>query len=523
MFLLVMVAIVFAMIGGISLMQNKYQYYLRLQYAVLQWDYLKTEIAYIDYNYGGVGNWFTQHKKSDPVPLDGKDAKLIPVLVYHGIITDPNWKPDGTNISLQDFQNQMFALKAAGWQTISMEDYLAFIQNKKQLPEKSFLLTFDDGRKDSFYNGDPVLRAVGYEATMFVITGASMDDGPSPFHLSREELQQMIKTGRWEMGSHTQNGHGSVPVNSAGKWNHFLTNEMWLAGKNKLETEPEYLKRITTDLEGAKLDLENKLGVKPVLAFAYPYGDYGQDPSNFPQDQSILDNIVSSIYPISFIQASNNDYVANPADGSAISKRIEVDSSIDSAHLVSMLDNSRYKNLDYTDDFSKDNGWLEGWGSRRIDNNEMLVGATASDDSASTFLSGSSLWKNYLMSVKAEILSSDSFSLVARYIGEDDYATCDFSGDAVELSQKVHGQDRPTIEARLWNEITPGVAVSAAIEVNGNTATCYLNGTQVLTGTIDPALDRGGIGFKMWDPAHKGTLVVRNLKVVGMPSAFPVK
>ncbi len=519
--LVVVVSVIFIMIGGIQLLKNNY--YLRWPYFVLQWNYLKAEASYINYKYDGIMNMALHKSPVNFNPADTKNAKLIPVLIYHGVITDSNWKPDGTNIFLQDFQAQMFALKKDGWQTISMEDYIDFVRGEKQLPEKSFLLTFDDGRKDSFYNGDPVLRAVGYKATMFVITGASMDDGQSPFHLSQQELRQMIATGRWEMDSHTQNGHGSMPIDPSGKWNHFLTNKMWLAGKGRLETNDEYAKRVAGDLAGAKSDIEKKLGVKSVPAFAYPYGDFGQNPSNFPAVQTALTKIVSSIYSVSFIQASNNDYVSNAADGSFMSKRIEVDSSIDAAHLVRMLDNSRYKNLDYADNFSKDNGWLEGWGSRRIDNGEMLIGTTNTDDSASTFLSGTSLWQNYLMSAEAAVRNGDSFALTSRYSNEDSYATCDFTGDAVDLEQKVPGRNIPDITARLGNEIVPGATVNVAMQVNGNSASCYLGGVPVLSGTLDSSLTQGGVGFKMWDPAHKETLSVKNLKVSGILPSFPVK
>ena len=63
-------------------------------------------------------------------------AKSIPVLLYHGIID----KPDGANILLENFKDQMFALKKAGWQTITLDDFYAFMRGEKQMPDKSFLL-----------------------------------------------------------------------------------------------------------------------------------------------------------------------------------------------------------------------------------------------------------------------------------------------------------------------------------------------------------------------------------------------
>ena len=69
------------------------------------------------------------------------------------------------------------------------------MKGEKNLPEKSFLLTFDDGRKDSYYPVDPILKALDYRAIMFVISGRSLGDEKevSPFYLSSSELKRMQK------------------------------------------------------------------------------------------------------------------------------------------------------------------------------------------------------------------------------------------------------------------------------------------------------------------------------------------
>jgi peptidoglycan/xylan/chitin deacetylase (PgdA/CDA1 family) len=42
------------------------------------------------------------------------------------------------------------------------------MKGEKILPKKSFLLTFDDGRKDSFYPVDPVLKKLNYNAVILI-------------------------------------------------------------------------------------------------------------------------------------------------------------------------------------------------------------------------------------------------------------------------------------------------------------------------------------------------------------------
>ncbi|MDR3558976.1 MAG: polysaccharide deacetylase family protein, partial [Candidatus Pacebacteria bacterium] len=336
-----------------------------------------------------------------------------------------------------------------------------------------------------------------------------------PFHLSQIELQKMADSGRWEMGSHTQNGHGTIPIDAAGDQGHFLSNLMWISDQHRLETVDEYKERVTADLTGARNDIETKLGVASP-SFAYPYGDLGQGSSNFPQGQVILTEIVKSIYSAAFIQVGNNDFITNTADDSFLSKRIGIDSSVLPGQLVTMLDNARFKPLDYADNFTSDKGWLRGWGGLTIDGGQMLISTTQEDDSASTFLSGSSLWKNYIFSARINVLKGDSFELVA-YKDENNYATCDFSGDWAALTQAAgggSGHDQEIATTTLKNAIAPGAVLDAALKVEGNTATCYLNGNQIFSGNISGTLDRRGIGFKTWDSLGTGSeFSVTNLKV----------
>src|SRR3989338_7031244 len=130
-------------------------------------------------------------------------ANLVPILLYHGILD----KSDGENVLLKDFKEQMFALKRNGWNTITIEELHGYIDEGKKLPNKSFLLTFDDGRKDSYYPVDPILKALDYRATIFIITEHSLGKTKNNYYLSENELKKMAKSGRWDIQAHTKEGH----------------------------------------------------------------------------------------------------------------------------------------------------------------------------------------------------------------------------------------------------------------------------------------------------------------------------
>ncbi|MDF2460816.1 MAG: putative xylanase/chitin deacetilase, partial [Candidatus Saccharibacteria bacterium] len=168
-----------------------------------------------------------RYKLSNPLDVRASSTNTtsVPVLVYHGLVAG---KSSGEDTSIQDFSAQMLALKQAGYRTISMQEYYDFIYNGKSVPEKSFMLTFDDGRKDSYYASQPLLEAFGYRATMFVITQKSLSGLSSVYYLSESELKSMQKSGHWDIQAHTRNGHEELNIDPTNKAP-FFANKLWLA------------------------------------------------------------------------------------------------------------------------------------------------------------------------------------------------------------------------------------------------------------------------------------------------------
>src|SRR6185369_2283597 len=130
-------------------------------------------------------------------------AESVPVLLYHGVLGGmmTDGQGEATNVDLSTFWDQMKTLKMAGWQTITMQDFYDFKKGIKKLPKKSFLLTFDDGRKDSYYPADPLLKALGFHAIMFTIDQYSLEQ-QSNYYLSKDELTKMSQSSTWEIQSH---------------------------------------------------------------------------------------------------------------------------------------------------------------------------------------------------------------------------------------------------------------------------------------------------------------------------------
>nr|ART35838.1 B268 [uncultured bacterium]ART36428.1 C415 [uncultured bacterium]ART37313.1 E178 [uncultured bacterium]ART39345.1 H410 [uncultured bacterium]ART39661.1 J234 [uncultured bacterium] len=95
-----------------------------------------------------------------------KTAQGIPVLMYHHV--SPN--PGLVTISPATFHAQIAWLAKHNYRSISTDDLAAFLTGKP-LPEKSVMITFDDGYLDNYLYAHPILQAFGFKAVLFIITG----------------------------------------------------------------------------------------------------------------------------------------------------------------------------------------------------------------------------------------------------------------------------------------------------------------------------------------------------------------
>jgi peptidoglycan/xylan/chitin deacetylase (PgdA/CDA1 family) len=198
----------------------------------------------------------------------------IPVLVYHGI----NDRNDVYSISRRSFAAQMQMLDRAGFDSISMEQYVRFLGGDKQdLPDRPVLITFDDGRLDSYRGADLVLARHGFRATMFVIASAAEAD--DNFYLNWDELNRMADSGRWDIQEHAGDGHRNVTFDAKGGSGPFYAFRRY-GKQDGLESFSSYQRRVVADvIEGRRLLEKNVPSYRP-LAFALPYGDFGQNETN---------------------------------------------------------------------------------------------------------------------------------------------------------------------------------------------------------------------------------------------------
>ena len=204
----------------------------------------------------------------------------VPVLVYHGI------NDSGKNYATtpQLFAGQMMALKAAGFHAITLAQYAAWVHgDRRGMPSRPILLTFDDGRRDSYRVANDLLVRYGFHGTMF--TFGSWPVANPGFSLTWNELQRMQRSSVWSVQEHGGRGHEYVRINAAGTKGAVYADLRYMRKPDggQMETFAEFVKRFTTDVMWGEKQFAGHIpGYRP-LAFALPYGDYGQEQTNDPR------------------------------------------------------------------------------------------------------------------------------------------------------------------------------------------------------------------------------------------------
>lgn len=184
--------------------------------------------------------------------------KKIALLGYHKIGAPPpeGW-PTWSYVPETIFQEQLTYLKENNWQVISLENFLQGLYDMVSLPEKSALITFDDGYRSNLEIAVPILQQYGYPAVLFVPTSFIGRYNAFDADIFYEPVEQICT---WEELRELE--RQGVSIQSHGvRHTHF----------SKLSTEEQM-----TEVVQSKAILEDALG-KEVCFFSFPYGDGGQD------------------------------------------------------------------------------------------------------------------------------------------------------------------------------------------------------------------------------------------------------
>jgi hypothetical protein len=224
----------------------------------------------------------------------------VPVLAYHGI--SEGTPQDARSISQRTFAQQLAALRAMGYQAISMRQYVRFQRGDTAgLPARPLLITFDDSRLDAYRGADEVLAQAGMRATMFV--AADQVDRGDAATLTWKELRRMSDSRRWDIEPGTSAGATDVTVDEQGTSAPFYAQRRYTrwAGRESLV---DYEQRVTLDVFAAR-DAMTAHGFD-ASAFAAPVADSGPDAPTEPAAASFLGDLLHRQFPVVFTRADGD-------------------------------------------------------------------------------------------------------------------------------------------------------------------------------------------------------------------------
>ncbi len=191
--------------------------------------------------------------KSDGAVASGRAV----VLMYHRVGNTRNSWEKKYCVAPEMFSRHMLKLHDANMRPCAIDDFVAWMLGKRALPVNSFLLTFDDGFKGVYDYAAPVLRELGWSATVFLVADLigktdawcsnSNPSGRTYPLMSNAEIEELSRCG-FNFHSHTCN-HPDLP----------------LLGDREIDDELSRSRQII-----------QKITKSSVTYIAYPYGRYDE-------------------------------------------------------------------------------------------------------------------------------------------------------------------------------------------------------------------------------------------------------
>jgi len=108
------------------------------------------------------------------------DRRIVPALMFHSVgLHDHDWPWPELAEPPASFERKMALFKRKGFSTVFWRDLQAYMDGRRSLPPRSILLTFDDGYLDNWVFAYPILKRIGFKATIFV-NPDFVDPAPEP-------------------------------------------------------------------------------------------------------------------------------------------------------------------------------------------------------------------------------------------------------------------------------------------------------------------------------------------------------
>ncbi len=447
-------------------------------------------------------------------------AIAVPMLMYHGVI----YEKDEANTTLKNFIKHMEMLKEHGFETITVAEYDLFREGKFTLPPRPIIITFDDGRKDSYYTTDDVFKKLGFEATMFVATGEALEG--NSFYLTWDELKTVRDSGRWEIEAHGRNSHDVIPltekVRNDADTGRYLNSKMYLAEENRIETTEEFEKRIEEEYINGINDLKNYLGINPQY-YAIPLNDYGQqEVTNYAEAIDFNQEVIKRNFKLAFIEANDPSHVTtlrfpvyNFKDEDPYKiKRIEAKNIAPEDLRDMLLDGApgspqlSLQGDSFTQFISEKN---ISEALTTVNKNGLTVTSLHADNSGKIVF-GKPYWDNYTVTATMQQLRGKSVALLFYYKDANNYLSLGISGNDYFLRSTVNGNNTD-LRLPYAASYVPSKSIQFKAVIKNNRVHTYIDGHPLFL-NVSLKEEGGMAGIKVWDQFGIAEALITSFEII---------
>ncbi|MEJ7611477.1 MAG: polysaccharide deacetylase family protein, partial [Ferruginibacter sp.] len=201
--------------------------------------------------------------------------KTIAVLAYHKIGEPTDDWYTYNFVSQKTFEEHLEYLKNSDWECIDIKRFLAGLDDDNNLPDRSVLISFDDGYASTCEVALPLLQRYNFTAVVFVPTAFVGSYNSFDADLLIEPKELMCT---WEQLSALENS--GVSVQSHGI-NHSHFSEL---------TDDDQIAEIHDSKSIIELNIKNE-----VKLFSFPYGD------NVGNDKQLIGILETAGYKAAFL------------------------------------------------------------------------------------------------------------------------------------------------------------------------------------------------------------------------------
>jgi peptidoglycan/xylan/chitin deacetylase (PgdA/CDA1 family) len=198
--------------------------------------------------------------------------------MYHHVLKDSK-KWGKYVISPNEFEDDIIYLKKEGYTTVVMQDLIDFVYDKKPLPLKPIILTFDDGYLSNYEYIIPILEKHDCKAVISVV-GEYIESNyegdvtsVSYSYMSWNHIEEAIKSKYIEIQNHSYSMHKIEKRRGA--------------SKIKGESVEHYKNALIDDVGKMQILIEEKTGYKP-NTFTYPFGFSSKESNQILTDMGFL-------------------------------------------------------------------------------------------------------------------------------------------------------------------------------------------------------------------------------------------